>query len=332
MREKVRRRLMRLLVVLLATCAFLLVGCPIYDAWALRELDRSMAAAEREPGTPYLKGGAPVSIDRGRDRVCLLLHGFGGTPADFGALPQALDGAGWDVWAPLLPGCGTDPRVLKDTTAEDIIDGAAEELTRVRARYRKVVVVGFSLGGAVATILAEEDSPDALVLVNPYYRVRYMAYYVLPPRAWHRLLSPMVTCVVKPAGTMPVKRPEGRDSIVNYDVVSMNAISAALRIADRARLASPGGMPVLMLVSEGDRVVSPAAVRAKYEELDVSEKYLFPFRRSDHLLMVDYDREAATDEVLRFLDIVDAGGATGRRPAEAILPLPEPVGVSETGQ
>jgi len=303
------RRLIRILLLMLAVCAVLLVGFPIYDAWAGREMARLMDGAEREPGTPYLKGGAPVRIDRGRDRVCLLLHGFPSTPADFGDLPQALDEAGWDVWAPCLRGYGTDARDLAFISAEQIVDGAGQELRRMRARYGRVAVVGFSMGGAVATVLAAgPDPPDALVLVNPFYGVRHHVWYVLPPRVWHGFARLFLENVVQPGFLVHVNRPEGRRQIVAYKAMPVHAIGEALRIADRAVDAAPrlpAGMPVLVLLSERDGVAAPGAVRACYERLPSAAKSLRTYARSDHVLFLDYERREAEQAVVEHL----AGGS-----------------------
>ncbi|MDP6439520.1 MAG: alpha/beta fold hydrolase [Candidatus Brocadiia bacterium] len=306
MNPRARKWLIRMLSLLLSVCVVLLVGCTVYDAWAEREMVRQMKAAEREPGTPYLKGGAPVRIDRGRDRVCVLLHGFPSTPADFGDLPAALDEAGWDVWAPLLPGFGTDAGDLAQVSAEEIVAGAGHELDRMRASYRRVVLLGFSMGGAVALVLSERSPPDALVLVNPFLRARHKVRYVLSPRTWHRVCSAFVDHVVKPPWLVHVERREARARLVAYRAMPLRAVGEAFRIADLGRAAAPADVPVLVLLSEQDGAVSPAAVRAAYEAFEVGEKSIATFERSDHLLFLDHDREAAIEAVLRFIDRLDS--------------------------
>jgi len=189
-----------------------------YNVWARKVLVRRMLAAPREPGTDILLGGGPVLIERGRERACLLVHGFMGTPADFGELPAALDESGWDVHAPLLPGHGTDPRRLAAVSAEETIAAVARHLTALRGRYR-----------------------DGLVLVNPYFRSRYLARYVLPPRWWHRILSPFVGYVVRPRWMINVRRREAWPRIVCYRVIPARAFAEVFAIADRARqCAAPG--------------------------------------------------------------------------------------------
>jgi carboxylesterase len=286
------------LVVLLAICLVLLIAPPCYDAWARRRLREYVSTAQREPAGNILRGGAPVHIDRGRQRACLLLHGFMGTPADVGELPQALDGAGWDVHAPLLPGHGTDPRDLEGLTADDIITGAEAELIALRGRYPQVVVVGFSLGGAIALILSERHDAAGLVLINPFFKSTYRLCYVLPPRCWYALLTPLVDYVVRPPGIVNVNRREARVHIIAYKVVPSGAFGEAFEIADRAASSQPRDVPLLMLLSEGDCTASPSAARRIYDRVSTARTELKTFHRSNHLLLWDYDREEATEAVL----------------------------------
>ena len=62
-----------------------------------------MRGPEHETFT--LPGGRPAA---------LLLHGFLGTPAEMRGLGEALHEQGWTVYAPLLPGFGSDIETLTD--------------------------------------------------------------------------------------------------------------------------------------------------------------------------------------------------------------------------
>jgi len=282
-----------------------------YNVWARKVLVRRMLAAPREPGTDILLGGGPVLIERGRERACLLVHGFMGTPADFGELPAALDESGWDVHAPLLPGHGTDPRRLAAVSAEETIAAVARHLTALRGRYRCVVPVGFSMGGALAMIVSCREGADGLVLVNPYFRSRYLARYVLPPRWWHRILSPFVGYVVRPRWMINVRRREAWPRIVCYRVIPARAFAEVFAIADRARQCAAPGAPMLMLVSQKDRTASARAAREFHGRVQAPAARLVEFARSDHMLFWDYDREEAVRAVVEFLNGLPGPGAGG---------------------
>ena len=294
------------LAVLLAICLVLLIAPPCYNAWARRRLRQYVSTAGREPGSGILRGAAPVRIEHGRRRACLLLHGFMGTPADFGGLAKALDAAGWDVHAPLLPGHGTDPRDLEGLTADDMIEGAEAELIALRERYGEVVVVGFSMGGAIALMLSERHDASGLVLINPFFKTTHKVYYVLPPRWWYALLSGSVDYVVRPAEVVNVNRREARPHIIAYKVIPTCAFGEAFEVAGRARSAEPRDVPVLVLLSEDDATASPSASREVYDRISVTTKALKTFRRSNHILLWDYDREEAIEAILEFVGRPDA--------------------------
>jgi len=265
---------------------------------------REAASAPRSPQTGIMLGAEPLRVDRGRARACLLLHGWGGSPADFGDLPKALDEAGWDVYAPLHPGHGTSPADLEGVKAQVLLDGARAHYADLRARYEKVALVGFSIGGTLATILSAERPPDGLVLLAPFCEVAYKPYYVLPARWWHAVLRPFVRYVARPRWMVRVNRPEGRGQLVEYNALPTGSMRApfclrrhALEEAGLARLR----MPLLMLYSSGDEVSSPGATAEFYERLPAGLKVRMVFERSNHHILYDYDREAAIRGIVEFV-------------------------------
>jgi carboxylesterase len=302
MKQFPRRKLIAILSVLLAVCVLLLVVPIIYNLYGRRVMASEGAGAARHPGTPYLKGGAPVVIDRGRDRACLLLHGFMGTPADFGALPQALDAAGWDVHAPLLPGHGTSPGDLEAVSAPDYAATCAQELQNLRRAHAQVAIIGFSLGGALAVLTAAEHGADALVLVNPFFRVTHKVYYVLPPRTWHTLAHGLVDVAVRPADIVHVKKPGAAGNVVHYRAIPSAALGPLFEVADRAYDTALPDVPTLAVICDGDSTADPAASRRFFDRQTVKLKRLITCSRSDHVVFWDYDAEAAAAKIVEFLD------------------------------
>lgn len=104
---------------------------------------------------------------KGRDSAALLIHGFPGTPAEMRPLGAVLHDAGWTVHGVMLPGLGADIETLDTRTSQDWSDTvrqAAEELGR---RHTTVLLVGYSMGGALA-LHAAKERPDGLVLLAPF--------------------------------------------------------------------------------------------------------------------------------------------------------------------
>lgn len=102
--------------------------------------------------------------------AALLLHGFPGTPADMRLLAASLTAAGWDVDAPLLPGFGPQIITLPNRRLAEWRDVVTERVRSLREEHRKVIVVGHSLGAAVAVVAAQREMADGYALLAPYWR------------------------------------------------------------------------------------------------------------------------------------------------------------------
>jgi len=271
-----------------------------YDCAGPRALE---GRPDRDPRTGIIHGAGPVRIDRGRQRACLLLHGWLSTPADFADLPRALDRAGWDVYAPLLPGHGTRPADLQGVTAEDLTAEARRQYEALLDRYETVALGGFSMGGAIATILAAQAPPDRLVLVAPFFGVTYKWYYVLPPRWWARIISPLVSYARRSPRLVRLNDKTRRGNIIAYEAFPTSAATELFRLRSMALQVDPAELncPVLLAFSTGDEAASPAAMQQFYERLDPARRARAVFARSNHHLLNDYDREQAVQAIVDFM-------------------------------
>ena len=100
----------------------------------------------------------------------LLIHGFSGTPAEMRHAGQAMADAGIFTKGILLPGFGSDIQNLKHQTDETWLNATQNTWEPFKKRFDKTILVGFSMGGALATILATETPPDELILMAPFIR------------------------------------------------------------------------------------------------------------------------------------------------------------------
>ena len=95
----------------------------------------------------------------------LVLHGLTGSTQSVDGLRAALEAAGFDVEAPMLPGHGTSPEDLAGCGWDDWTAAAEAAYGRLE---RPVVSVGLSMGGALAAgIAAAHPEVGGLAVVNP---------------------------------------------------------------------------------------------------------------------------------------------------------------------
>ncbi|MDT4762386.1 alpha/beta fold hydrolase [Sphaerochaeta sp. PS] len=97
----------------------------------------------------------------------LLVHGFSGYPGELIRPGTDLYEAGFDVYTPRLPGHGTSGRDFLASKAEDWIGTIYDAYGSLAKSYKRVYLVGHSMGGAIATIIADAFDVERLALLAP---------------------------------------------------------------------------------------------------------------------------------------------------------------------
>lgn len=104
-------------------------------------------------------------------KKAFLLHGFPGTPAELRAVATLLRSRGWQATAPLLPGFGIDIPNLGEKRWQNWRDAALTHWQTLTEDASQTLLLGFSMGGALALHLAAARPPDTLVLIAPFWRM-----------------------------------------------------------------------------------------------------------------------------------------------------------------
>jgi esterase/lipase len=120
----------------------------------------------------------------------LLIHGFPGTPMETRALGAHLHGHGWSVRAPLLPGFGPEIGTLFERDYEAWIAEAETTLRELQAQHNPTLIIGHSMGGAIALNVAARLKPEGLVLLAPFWRLPFNSPLV-------RALSPILRVFIR---------------------------------------------------------------------------------------------------------------------------------------
>jgi carboxylesterase len=248
---------------------------------------------ERSPDG-IIRGAEPIALDASPTHAVLLLHGFNDTPQSVGYLAVALHAARWTVRAPLLPGHGRDLRAMSGGRASSWLDGARREYDALRATHDTVVLVGQSMGGALAVQLAVEQ-PDvpALVLLAPFIGVpsrlslKFAASWI--PQA-------MVPYRVSTGGERSIHDPDVRVHALGAGVVTARVLHELQRVARRAEAALPAvRAPVLYMQSVEDNRVRAVDAERNFQRLGSAAREQRWIEGAGHVIAVDYCR----DEVAR---------------------------------
>lgn len=243
---------------------------------------------------PVLPGCEPWSSPGGGPHGALVVHGFTGSPVSMRPLAEVLAEAGFAVELPRLPGHGTDPADLAETTWDDWLTEADRALGDLRARVGdgKVVVVGLSMGGALTAALAE-GHPDlaGIVLINtPIAAPAELA------ASLEEMMAGGVDIIDSIGGD--IADPDADEA--SYDATPLRPLVTMIRAGEqvRSRLADIR-QPTLIITSRQDHVVNPedSDVLADHISGPVERLWL---EQSYHVATLDHDKDELEAAVVAF--------------------------------
>ena len=245
-------------------------------------------------------GASPIDLPADGRHGVLLVHGFGDTPQTLQYLATHLHAQGWGVRAPLLPGHGRTLDEFAATRADEWIDCAREELALLRARYKTVAIVGLSMGGSIATILAAEARDiRALVLLAPYLS---MPTRLRRAAGMHAVLGAVLP-YLRGGGERSILNPEEAARNLAYGFASPRLVFELSRVVDLARAAAPKvEAPTLVVQSRQDNRIPPDAAERAFNFFTAHDRRLLWTEGNGHIITVDYGRQAVFAAAAEWLE------------------------------
>ncbi|MHC4968236.1 MAG: alpha/beta fold hydrolase [Planctomycetota bacterium] len=260
--------------------------------------------------------GEPFFLEaRGATTGVVLAHGYLASPQQVRPLAEYLHGAGISVYVVRLPGHGTAPDQLTKVRWEDWLDCLARGCGLVRQHCQRVIVGGFSLGGALALVLAARlgERVDGVFCINAPVKLRdRRAPLVGPLVRWHGAMRLLGLA----DGDYRLSNEGTESPDINYGIDYLRGIREVRR-AGRACLRALGDVtaPALIIQADADPIVSPAGGRLLLARLGSQDKVLttLPFDR--HLIVRDAGAEAVFSLVARFAKrLAEAYSSAASRP------------------
>jgi carboxylesterase len=238
--------------------------------------------------SPFALGG----VGEGGPAV-LCLHGLTGTPWEVRPLGDALARAGFACLGPLLPGHGSDPRVLARVPRDAWLREAAQAFDSLAERHPRVYAVGLSMGGLLTLRLcAERAVRGAVVLAAP---LRFGA----GRRLMIELLAALRVSLPKTPG---IADPEARRVHPGSPRMPLPAVRELLRMQTEVEAALPRVQaPLRLIYSRADQTVSPEDAEQILQRVGSGERSVRYLERSNHVLPVDLEREEVARIAVDFL-------------------------------
>lgn len=216
------------------------------------------------------------------DKSILLIHGFTACPYEMRELGEELYKQGHNVFGVRLAGHGTTVADFAKVGARNWKNSAKQGLAISSLLGRRVIVIGESMGGALATILGRDFSGQVtqLVLCAPAFQcVNRMA--VLTRLSLVRRLIPQNDMGVQ----FDWQRPYW------YGLIPTSAVAELIKVAREGQGAGPGiKAPTLIIHALNDRIIRHQGSAAFYQSLsglNATQKRLILFPNGHHNLTID---------------------------------------------
>lgn len=256
---------------------------------------------------PYLLPGGPDG--------CLLVHGFSGSPAETRGLGEYLAYTGCTVHGVRLAGHGQSPEVLAQSRWGDWLTSVETGFDALQRRCQRVCVVGFSLGGALAILLARLRHFDRLVLLNtplalngePHFALLPVAHYIQPwyyPLKSISLDDPFVQHRLRTtAPNADLNDPRVQRKIRRSARIALRAVIELRKTMALARDTLPRvTLPVLVMHGLADATAPRASANEIMTRIGSREKQLVWWADTGHqLLEIGPHRQAIFERVGAFV-------------------------------
>lgn len=233
----------------------------------------------------------------GDDRAVILFHAYTGSPLDMRLLALFLHKKGYSVYAPLFKGHGqSDMRTLLSYDAMDWYDDARNAVQWLKDKgYTKIIALGLSMGGIMATRLAADRIVDgAGTFCSPVISSRKSL-----DRLCHSFLDYAHSMQERQAtfSDEPLLSEESLTHLFQEQIRSIGQFSKTME-PDLEHITGP-----FYIAQAGeDELIDPMVSVELKEKLIGAHVTFHWFEESTHVITIGKDRLAFQESVFEFLE------------------------------
>lgn len=236
----------------------------------------------------------PIYVE-GTKKGILMLHGLTATPNDFREYAESIISKKYTVSVPLLAGHGTDFQNLNITMWQEWYEDVKNAYLYLTEKCDQIIVIGQSIGGALALHLAAQYKIDGLVLMAPGLFFKNRASLFLP------LISLVKKYINKKNGP-DIKNDFSRKKAISYAKIPVRSINEAARLFDQIKKEIPNIFtPVLIFHSIYDHVIDYKSSEYIINQISSKCKRLITLRNSYHILSLDNEKNIILREIISFI-------------------------------
>ncbi|PYZ92872.1 carboxylesterase [Salipaludibacillus keqinensis] len=224
---------------------------------------------------------------------CLIIHGFSGTPQEVEDIEVHLKKKNWLVYCPELPGHDGTKEGLKAVTYKHWVYKAKVALEELMERCEKVYLIGFSMGGMIASFLASQYPVEKLVLLSS------AAYYINPKQIVQDVTGWFLE---------GIRGELDKDEYYQFyrKKILRTPMAATIEFARLIKKLRPHldqiTVPTLVVQGESDGLVPQKSAEYIYEHIQSEEKELFFFPDAKHYIWYGEQKDHLLQEIDAFFE------------------------------
>lgn len=113
----------------------------------------------------FLNNGYYFKEEEKKEIAVLMIHGFAASPIELQPLAEYLK-SDYDIYAPVLPGHKTNIVDFSEKKYTDWLLFSENIYKHLQKEYKKIVLLGFSMGGSICLYLATKKAPYKIVTLS----------------------------------------------------------------------------------------------------------------------------------------------------------------------
>jgi len=230
----------------------------------------------------------------------VLVHGYVGSPKDFIYLAEELAGLGYRVVCPVTPGQTTRTPILsRGEYTPEYYEAWLTAIIKKEKKLtgRKPLLVGHSMGGTLAILVAQKDSIAKLILLAPFFSLPFGNEIVIYAARILRWLLPVIPKVSKGVINDPTGSAEYHPGSM---YLSLKAFLQLEKIALTAKKQAANiTIPTLVIISQNDHVASAKRTIEIFGDMNNVQIENYP--NSNHILLYDCDKNEIIKKIIHFI-------------------------------
>jgi carboxylesterase len=223
--------------------------------------------------------------------LCILVHGFTGSPDELAPLATALRHLGYEVQIPMLPGHGGTKMDLEQATASAWMQ-SIEPMVQAGLARGRVHLIGFSMGAMLSAVLASKWPVASLTMLSP------AVFYVGTSQVFRQI----ATVIKETWKDGQFQQSYVKQRIAKMSQTPLRSIKQFRRMVNMGKSALPNvNVPVCVIQGEKDEVVEPRGATYAYNTVATDDKQIHFLHESSHLVCYGPEADRLNKVVIAFL-------------------------------